>query len=54
MPISKTGCFNDKLLWKHSSSGDFQVHKAYSLLLEDFQASYSNPRPSVSVPKVVW
>ena len=39
LPISKTGCFNDKLLWKHSSSGDFQVHKAYSLLLKDFQAS---------------
>ena len=54
MPISKTGCFNDKLLWKNSSSGDFQVHKAYSLLLEDFQASCSNSRPSVSIPKAVW
>ena len=54
MPISKTGCFNDKLLWKHSSSSNFQVHKAYSLLLEDFQASCSNSRPSVSIPQVVW
>lgn len=53
MSVSKTGSFKDKLLWKHSSSGDFQIHKAYSLLLEDFQASCSNPRPSVSIPKIV-
>ena len=54
MPISKIGCFNDKLLWKHSSFDDFQVHNSYSLLLEDFQASCSNSSPSVSIPKVVW
>ncbi|KAL0004941.1 hypothetical protein SO802_012502 [Lithocarpus litseifolius] len=54
LPISKTGCFNDKLLWKHSSFGDFQVHKAYSLLLKDFQVSYPNSGPRVSIPQEVW
>ena len=32
LPISKTGTGIDKLVWKHSASGDYQVKKAYNLL----------------------
>ena len=34
-PISKVGVGQDKLLWKHSKSGKYQVEKAYNLLLAD-------------------
>ena len=32
IPIPKTGGRKDKLLWKHSSLGDYQVDKTYNLL----------------------
>ena len=51
-PISKTGSVHDKLLWKHSS-GEFQVHKAYSLLQQDHQSSCLNLNPNISTPQGV-
>ena len=36
IPLPKTRTVEDKLLWKHSSSGEFVVKKnAYNLLLKD-------------------
>ena len=32
LPISKTGIGIDQLVWKHFSSGVYQVKKAYNLL----------------------
>ena len=32
-PISKVGASQDKLLWKHSKSGKYQVEKAYTSTL---------------------
>ena len=33
IPISKTNSVQDKLVWKHSMNGEYQVHKAYELLI---------------------
>ena len=35
IPLSRTGSASDNLVWKHSISGEFQVKKAYELLLKD-------------------
>lgn len=54
IPISKTGGVSDKLLWKHSSSGEYKVKNAYSLLLKDYiQNSPIHLGPS-QVPAEVW
>ena len=39
IPLPKTNARGDKLLWKHSKSGEFEVKTAYRLLLKDFLAS---------------
>jgi len=39
IPISKTGVVSDKLLWKHSSSGECSVKNAYNLLKDYNQNS---------------
>lgn len=54
IPISKTWVISDKLLWKHSSSGEYSVKKAYNLQLKDhFQDSHSQLRPC-QIPPEVW
>ena len=35
LPLPKTNTRGDKLLWKHSKSGDFKVKTAYRLLIKD-------------------
>ncbi|KAL0004467.1 hypothetical protein SO802_012028 [Lithocarpus litseifolius] len=35
LPISKTGSVSDRLDWRHSSSGDYRVKKAYELIARD-------------------
>lgn len=56
--ISKTGMISDKLLWKHSSSGEYSVKNAYNLLLKDhLQDSHSQLRPCQNPPEVwnlIW
>uniref|UniRef100_A0A7N2L3Y7 Reverse transcriptase zinc-binding domain-containing protein n=1 Tax=Quercus lobata TaxID=97700 RepID=A0A7N2L3Y7_QUELO len=35
IPISKTGAVSDKILWKHSTTGQHDVRTAYKILLKD-------------------
>ena len=35
IPISETNSMQDKIVWKHSINGEYQVHKAYDLLIEE-------------------
>ncbi|XP_075666014.1 uncharacterized protein LOC142635829 [Castanea sativa] len=35
IPLSKTGVVSDQLMWKFSSSGDYNVHQAYQALRQD-------------------
>ena len=35
IPIPKSSGLEDKLLWKHSTSGEYRVNKAYSLIQQD-------------------
>ena len=39
LPISTIGADADRLVWKHSSSGDYQVKKTYNLLSRSTDAS---------------
>ena len=39
IPLPKTSAEGDKLLWKNSKSGDFEVKTVYRLLLKDCLAS---------------
>ena len=40
LPVSKTGSISDILVWRHSSSRDYQVKKAYELIARD-SSSYN-------------
>ena len=42
LPISKTGTRIDQLVWKHSSSGVYQVKKTYNLLSKEIALPGSN------------
>ena len=54
IPISKTGSVKDSLMWKFSNSGDFNVKKAYEILLEEANVlANENLRPHI-IPAVVW
>lgn len=35
LPISRIPNMEDKILWKHSNSGDYEVKRAYQFLLKD-------------------
>ena len=50
IPISETNSVQDKLVWKHSSDGVYNVKKAYEILkLEQLQPTNHNP-----FNQVVW
>lgn len=53
-PISKTGSVTDELLWKYSSSGEFQVHKAYYVLQDDYQASRQDHQGNRPIQQEIW
>lgn len=57
-PIPKTGYNLDKLVWKYSSSGDYNVAQAYSLLqqLQTTSIGYGAtiPQMSHSNGKLFW
>ena len=54
IPISKSGSVTNSLMWKFSNSGDFNVKKAYEILLEEANVSANaNLRPRI-IPEVVW
>ena len=46
LPLPKTDAGTDKLVWKHSTIGEYKLKKAYDMLL-------GTPNRYV-VPKVVW
>lgn len=46
LPLPKTDAGMDKLVWKHSTTGEYKVKKAYDLLS-------GTPHRS-AVPKAVW
>ena len=54
IPISKPGSVTNSLMWKFSNSGDFNVKKAYEILLEEANVSANaNLRPHI-ILDVVW
>ena len=54
IPISKPGSVTNSLMWKFSNSGDFNVKKAYEILLEEANVSANaNLRPLI-ILDVVW
>lgn len=58
IPLSKTGVVSDQLMWKFSSSGDYNVHQAYQVLLQDAKQhlpeSHLPFSPSPDVWNTVW
>lgn len=53
-PISKVSVGQDKLLWKHSKSGKYQVKKAYNLLLVDHNSLSLAHTNTLSIPTMDW
>ena len=39
IPLAKTDGGQDRIIWKHSKSSDFQVKNAYNLLRKDYRDS---------------
>ena len=54
IPLPKTNVGGDKLLWKHSKSGDFEVKTAYRLLLKDCLASSIDSHRVNLVESKIW
>ena len=58
IPLPRISSAGDKLLWKYSNSGEFEVKTAYRILLEDY-LTLSNEHHSQSnadnrVWKLIW
>lgn len=51
IPIPKSSRLEDKLLWKHSTSGEYRVNKAYSLIQQDGLSAMGHHR---DLPHWVW
>ena len=54
IPLPKTNSVCDKLLWKHSNSGEFEVKIAYRILLEDYLAPSSEQHKLPHVENKIW
>ena len=54
IPLAKTDGGQDRIIWKHSNSGDFQVKKAYDLLHKDYRDSNPTQFRSTDLPKETW
>ena len=51
IPKSKPSEFQDKIIWPFSTNGNFQVKKAYSILLNENLPSHPNPP---AIPPKAW
>ena len=54
LPISKTDGIFDRILWKHSSSGEYNVSAAYSLLHQNQSSTHLLNQRISNIPQVVW
>ena len=54
LPISKTDGIFDRILWKHSSSGEYKVSAAYSLLHQNHNSTHLLNQRISNIPQVVW
>ena len=54
IPLPKINAGGDKLLWKHSKSGDFEVKTAYRLLLKNCLASSNDCHRVNLVDSKIW
>ena len=54
IPLSKTGVVADQLMWKYSNSGDYNVKKAYQVLLQDTNLQSPANHLHFSPPPAEW
>ena len=54
IPLSKTGVVADQLMWKYSNSGDYNVKKAYQVLLQDTNHQSPANHLHFSPPPAEW
>ena len=54
IPLPKTNFVYDKLLWKHSNSGEFEVKTTYRILLEDYLAPSNEQHRLPHVENKIW
>ena len=54
IPISKTGSVQDKILWKYSKNGDYQVKKAYEFLVKDHSTLARKAQTQERVWNLIW
>ena len=54
IPLSKTGVVADQLMWKYSNSGDYNVKKAYQILLQDTNHQSPANHLHFSPPPAEW
>ena len=54
IPISKTGSVQDKILWKYSKNGDYQVKKAYEFLVKDHSTFARKAQTQERVWNLIW
>ena len=54
IPLPRIYSVDDKLLWKHSNSGEFEVKKAYNILLEDYLTLYIDHHSQSHADNKVW
>ena len=54
LPIPRTIGLEDKLLWRHSNSGEHKVSKAYSMIQRKHCSSMGQEERSHVLPHTVW
>ena len=54
IPIPKTQGNDVKLIWKHSTSGDYKVNKAYKLIHQHQSHSCTTPQNTSTLAPFVW
>ena len=54
LPIPKTIGLEDKLLWRHSNSGEYKVSKAYSMIQQRHCSSMGQEQRRHVLAHTVW
>ena len=54
LPLPRTSGIEDRLLWKHSTSGEYKVNKAYRMLYQNHYPSYVQDQRPYGVSHTAW
>ena len=54
LPKIQTQSTKDQVIWPNSTTGDYQVKRAYALLHQDLTQNLTRPRSAITPPTKIW